>query len=72
MYSSLDIGVSFLNDKRYDIIGRGLEKILLHLGIKDAKVVCRGCINNDMLEKERFQIIVAKESDDWAEILKEN
>ena len=75
MYSSWNIGMSFYNNKRYDIIGRALEKILTDLlGAEDVKVVCREMIseNEYMPEKERFQIIIGNTSEDWEKILKEN
>lgn len=75
MYSSWNIGMSFYNNKRYDIIGRALEKILTDLlGAEDVKVVCRETISKDefMPEKERFQIIIGNTSEDWEKILKEN
>ena len=73
-YSSFDVGMSYLNDKKYYIMNRGLEKVLADLGFEDMKVVCRETIskNEFMPEKERFQVIVGKKFADWEKILKEN
>lgn len=75
MYGSSDIGMSFYDNKRYDVISRSLEKLLADLlGATDMKVVCRETVSKleFMAEKERFQIIIGQESEDWEEILKEN
>lgn len=75
MYSSCDIGMSFYNNKKYNTISRGLEKILTDLlGTDDVTVVCRETIrkNKYIPEKERFQIIIGQASEDWEKILKEN
>lgn len=75
MHGSFDMGMSYYNSKRYDIISRGLERLLTDLlEVNDVKVVCRETISKDkfMPEKERFQIIIGKTSEDWEKILKEN
>ena len=73
-YASFDIGMSFFDKKRYDIIGSGLKRVLDDMGLEDMKVVCRKTISKDefMPEKERFQVIIGKKSADWEKILKEN
>ncbi len=75
MHGSYDIGMSCYDNKRYDIIGRALEKLLTDLlGANDVKVVCRETVSKlkFIAEKERFQIIIGKTSADWEKILKEN
>ena len=75
MYGSCDIGMSCYDNKKYDVISRALERLLTDLtAATDVKVVCRETVSKlkFMSEKERFQIIIGEESEDWEEILKEN